>query len=200
MAVDICAMQENLRWEGVAPEAHLAELAKYPEFNHYISEYFDPPAPAVSVLDALAVIMGWQGDTKQIVTKVTGQRHTEDETSKEHVAKFLAALKGRNFAQLGDSEQERFQEKLCDRIDWAKFDHEKERYNEKTPMNSYDVLKCSQACFHLFEWLRSLLPEAERPPRYMEIDIKAFHEKEVELKEKGCWPEDPPPGPQERTF
>merc|ERR1712032_1361001 len=87
-----------------------------------------------------------------IVTKVTGQRHTEDEISKEHVAKFLAALKGRSFAQLGDSEQERFLEKLCDRIDWAKSDHEKERYNEKTPMNSYDVLKCSQACFHLFEW------------------------------------------------
>merc|ERR1719188_1146603 len=123
--------------------------------------------------------MCWQGDTKQIVTKVTGQRHTEDEIPQEHFAKFLAALKARNFAQLGDCEQERFQEKLCDRIDWPKFDHERERYNEKTPMNSYDVLKCSQACFHFFEWLRSLLPETERPPRYVGIDIVAFREREI---------------------
>ena len=29
--------------------------------------------PAANVLDALAVLMGWSGDCKQIVTKVTEQ-------------------------------------------------------------------------------------------------------------------------------
>jgi len=27
--------------------------------------------------DALAILMGWSGDSKQIVTRITGQRHTE---------------------------------------------------------------------------------------------------------------------------
>merc|ERR1712032_1061750 len=97
--------------------------------------------------------------------------------------KRVPLAEARNLAQLEQKDQQRFMEKMTERVAWQKFDQEEERYMEKTPMNSYDVLKCSQACFHLFEWLRSLLPEAERPPRYMEIDIKAFREKEVELKE-----------------
>ena len=36
----------------------LAELKKFDEFNFYISEYFDVPVPASSVLEALAALMG----------------------------------------------------------------------------------------------------------------------------------------------
>eukprot|EP00747_Dinoflagellata_sp_TGD_P179232 gnl/TRDRNA2_/TRDRNA2_29712_c0_seq1.p1 gnl/TRDRNA2_/TRDRNA2_29712_c0~~gnl/TRDRNA2_/TRDRNA2_29712_c0_seq1.p1 ORF type:complete len:220 (+),score=50.23 gnl/TRDRNA2_/TRDRNA2_29712_c0_seq1:54-662(+) len=202
MAVDICAMQECLRWEGVEAVHHLNELVKFGEFNYFISEYFDPPAPAVNTLDALAALMGWPSelDTKQIVTKITGQRHTEEQKFPAHFKKFVDELKARGLASLSESQQEVFRTKLCERIAWQKFDHERERYNERTPMNSYDVLKCSQACFHLFEWLGSLLPEEEKPPRYVEIDIKAYREKEKDLKAQGCWPEEPPQGPEERTF
>ncbi|CAL1143593.1 unnamed protein product [Cladocopium goreaui] len=77
MAVDFLAMEENLRWEGAEAEAHYRELMNFDEFNFWISEYFDPPAPAKNVLDALAILMGWSGDSKQIVTRITGQRHTE---------------------------------------------------------------------------------------------------------------------------
>jgi len=200
MAVDVCAMQENLRWDGVPALAHHAELTKMDEFNYYISEYFDTPPPAVNVLGALAVLMGWSGDSKQIVTKITGQRHTEDKKYPEHFSDFLAKLKEVNLAGLSEADKERFHNLMTDRIAWQKFDHEKERYNEQTPMNSYDVLKCSQACFHLFEWMRSLLPDEERPPRFVDIDVRAFRDKEKDLKAKGCWPEDPPAGPAERPF
>ncbi|CAE8606950.1 unnamed protein product, partial [Polarella glacialis] len=163
---------ENLRWEGVLSEAHLDELAKFDEFNYYISEYFDTPAPAQNVLDALGVLMGWSGDAKQLVTKITGQRHTEDDKFPEKFEKFLAELKARSLSKLSEVAQKRFAEKLTEGVDWQKFNHKSEKYEEKTRMNSYDVLKCSQACFHLFEWLSSLLPEAARPPRYVEIDIQ----------------------------
>mmetsp|Transcript_9942 Transcript_9942/g.25647 ORF Transcript_9942/g.25647 Transcript_9942/m.25647 type:complete len:201 (+) Transcript_9942:76-678(+) len=200
MAVDICAMQESLRWQGVPAEAHLAELAKFDEFNYYISEYFDPPIPAVNVLDALAVLMGWTGDTKQIVTKLTGQRHTEDKKCPAHFEQSLADLKARDLSHLSEEDVQRLKDKLTEQVAWQKFDEEAERYNEETPMNSYDVLKCSQACFHLFEWLASLLPEKERPPRQVEKDLKSFRWREVQMKQKGIWPRDPPPGPLERTF
>eukprot|EP00933_Yihiella_yeosuensis_P014446 TRINITY_DN12964_c0_g1_i4.p1 TRINITY_DN12964_c0_g1~~TRINITY_DN12964_c0_g1_i4.p1 ORF type:complete len:201 (-),score=37.50 TRINITY_DN12964_c0_g1_i4:100-702(-) len=200
MAVDILAMQEILRWEGVDAEAHLAELLKFDEFNSYISEYFDTPQPAQNVLDALAILMGWSGDAKQIVTKITGQRHTEDKTFPEKIKQFQSALKETKLSKLSEANQHSFSEKLREGVEWQKFDDEAQRYNERTPMNSYDVLKCSQACFHLFEWLRSLLPEKDRPPRYVEIDIKAFRLKEEEMKGSGSWPQAPPPGPTERTF
>mmetsp|Transcript_64857 Transcript_64857/g.169792 ORF Transcript_64857/g.169792 Transcript_64857/m.169792 type:complete len:201 (-) Transcript_64857:17-619(-) len=199
MAVDICAMQECLRWEGVAAEDHLKELAKFDEFNYYISEYFDTPKPAASVLDALATLMGWSGDSKQIVTKATGQRHTEDKKFPAQFRRFLAELSEKSLGALSEADRARFKEKLTEQIAWQKFDAEAERYNEKTPMNSYDVLKCSQACFHLFEWLSSLLPSEERPPRQVPSDLKAYREREAELRKKGCWPEDPPPGPQPRA-
>eukprot|EP00913_Durusdinium_trenchii_P005730 g5345.t2 len=78
MAVDPLAMEENLRWEGATAEAHLKALSDFHEFNYWISEYFETPAPAQNVLDSLAVLMQWSGDSKQIVTQMTGQRHTED--------------------------------------------------------------------------------------------------------------------------
>merc|ERR1712217_326633 len=140
---------------------------------------------------------GWSGDTKQIVTKITGQRHTEDNKFPAHVQEFLDTLKDKRLSQLAAADKARFKDLMTESIIWQKFDHQRQTYDEKTPMNSYDVLKCSQACFHLFEWLRSLLPENERPARYVQVDITAFREKEVELKKKGVWPQDPPPGPQE---
>lgn len=200
MAVDICAMQENLRWEGEPAKVHLTELLKFNDFNAYMSEYFDVPAPTANVLDAVATLMGWAGDSKQIVTQMTGQRHTEDKLSPEHIAKFVEALRRSAYDSLLEPQQTIFRERVTEDIAWKKFDQEQQRYIDRTPMNSYDVLKCSQACFHLFEWLRSLLPENERPPRFQESDIKAYRVKESELKSKGCWPEDPPPGPQERLY
>eukprot|EP00930_Biecheleria_cincta_P004572 TRINITY_DN105484_c0_g1_i1.p1 TRINITY_DN105484_c0_g1~~TRINITY_DN105484_c0_g1_i1.p1 ORF type:complete len:201 (+),score=48.89 TRINITY_DN105484_c0_g1_i1:47-649(+) len=199
MAVDILAMQELLRWEGVPAEAHLAELRQYDEFNFYISEYFETPPPAQSVLDALAVLMDWSGDAKQIVTKMTGQRHTEEERRPEKFKQFLGALEERRESSLPEARKSLLQQKMTESISWQKFDNEAQSYRERTPMNSYDVLKCSQALFHLFEWLRlTQFAEEDRPPRYVEIDIKAFREKEREMRPKGTWPPDPPAGPAPR--
>ncbi|CAE7790212.1 unnamed protein product [Symbiodinium sp. CCMP2592] len=92
MATDLLVMKETLRWEGADPEVHLKELSKFDEFNYWISEYFDTPAPAQNVLDALAILMGWSGDAKQIVTQITGQRHTEDKKFPEKFSKFRADL------------------------------------------------------------------------------------------------------------
>eukprot|EP00931_Biecheleriopsis_adriatica_P083639 TRINITY_DN57283_c0_g1_i1.p1 TRINITY_DN57283_c0_g1~~TRINITY_DN57283_c0_g1_i1.p1 ORF type:complete len:198 (+),score=62.03 TRINITY_DN57283_c0_g1_i1:34-594(+) len=182
MAVDILAMQENLRWEGVAAEAHLEEIRKFDEFNYWISEYFDTPAPAHNVLDGLAVLMGWPGDAKQIVTKMTGQRHTEDKKHADKFATFCELLKECSPSKLPEADQMLFKQKLTESVEWQKYDHESEHYLERTAMNSYDVLKCSQACFHLFEWMRSLLTEEEQPPRFLDVDIKAFREREKELQ------------------
>eukprot|EP00928_Gymnodinium_smaydae_P081211 TRINITY_DN64767_c0_g1_i1.p1 TRINITY_DN64767_c0_g1~~TRINITY_DN64767_c0_g1_i1.p1 ORF type:complete len:202 (-),score=54.31 TRINITY_DN64767_c0_g1_i1:37-642(-) len=201
MAVDIMCMQENLRWEGVPATYHLKELEQYGEFNYFISEYFDPPPPAVGVLNALAVLMDWRGDTKQIVTKATGQRHTEEPTRPEHYAAFLRELAERSsLERLPEERRATFRQRMTELIAWQKFDEEASCYKEMTPMNSYDVLKCSQACFHLFEWLRSLLPAAERPKRYVESDITAYRSKEREMRPKGLWPEEPPPGPTARPY
>mmetsp|Transcript_144972 Transcript_144972/g.450057 ORF Transcript_144972/g.450057 Transcript_144972/m.450057 type:complete len:201 (+) Transcript_144972:84-686(+) len=199
MAVDICAMQENLRWEDVPPGDHLAELAKYGEFNHFVSEYFDPPEPLLRVLDALALLMGLAGDARQIVTHITGMRNADDRRDPEHFQQFLARLRDRDLSELASGDQERFSKEMTRWIDWPKFNHQRGEYEERVPMNSYDVLKCSQACFHLFEWLRGLLPTDKRPPRCVPSDLEAFCEREAELRPLGCWPEDPPPGPQERT-
>merc|ERR1719401_51420 len=142
--------------------------------------------------------MGWSGDAKQIVTKITGQRHTDDKLDPTRFKRFLEDLGGKRFADLGAAEQTRMLGKLTERIAWQKFDQEREEYADTTPMNSYDVLKCSQACFHLFEWLVSLLPEGDRPPRQVGPDLRAYRKAEQELRAKGTWPEDPPPGPQPR--
>merc|ERR1711924_522511 len=131
---------------------------------------------------------------------ITGQRHTDDKVDPSHAQKFVAALGERSLNQLSQTDQDLLKAKLCSPVAWQKFDHEKEKYDDEVPMNSYDVLKCSQACFHLFEWLRGLLPESERPARYMEIDMKGYRLKEADLRPKGLWPEDPPKGPQPRDF
>ena len=87
--------------------------------------------------------------------------------------------------RLSGGEMEAFREKLTEGglemprfrkprgVLWQKYDPFTESYSPWTPMNSYDVLKCSQAplkdvkciemlalkaCFHLFEYLRLLLP------------------------------------------
>eukprot|EP00927_Polykrikos_kofoidii_P061898 TRINITY_DN56722_c0_g1_i1.p1 TRINITY_DN56722_c0_g1~~TRINITY_DN56722_c0_g1_i1.p1 ORF type:complete len:202 (-),score=32.93 TRINITY_DN56722_c0_g1_i1:30-635(-) len=199
MAVDICCMQECLRWDGVAGQYHLTELEQFDEFNYYISEYFEPPAPAVATLDALAILMGWTGkDTKQIVTAMTGQRHTDDEKCTAHFKRFLAEMKERSGSQLGEVNFEQMRAKLTENIAQPKYNHEAERYDSQTPMNSYDVLKCSQACFHLFEWLSSLISTRDRPPRFLPLDLRAFREKEAELRSRGLWPGDPPVGPAAR--
>merc|ERR1712032_804235 len=112
-----------------------------------------------------------------------GQRHSDEKgRCPEKFQQFLEDFKSKQLSQLPADKQERFKELMLERIAWQKFDPEMERYNEKTPMNSYDVLKCSQACFHVFECLSSLLPEDERPPRMVEIDIKAYKQAEAELK------------------
>merc|ERR1711937_898308 len=116
----------------------------------------------MGTLEALAKLMDWQGDAKQIVTKVTAQRHTEDKLSPERIGNFVEELKSRQLEMLSSDAREEFTKALVDNVAWKKFDDERERYNETTPMNSCDVLKCSQACFHLFEYLRLLLPEDER--------------------------------------
>merc|ERR550537_841344 len=129
---------------------------------------------------------------------MTGQRHTEEPKKPEHYAAFLQKLKAIKLQDMSQAVQEGFKEKMIERVAWQKFDHEKERYQETTPMNSYDVLKNSQALFHLFEYMRTLLDGDERPPRYVEIDMKAFKDKEKEGKQKGTWPEEPPKAPAPR--
>ena len=175
MAVDPLAMEENLRWEGADAEAHFRELTQFDEFNFWISEYFETPPPAQNVLDGLAILMGWKGDSKQIVTQITGQRHTEDRLFPEKFQKFQAEFKAKRWVDLSNEQQQGLSEKLTEGVSWQKYDTFLESYSSRTPMNSYDVLKCSQACFHLFELLRLLLPEEVRPPRYLDSDIKAFH-------------------------
>merc|ERR1740123_2700680 len=103
------------------------------EFNYYISEYFETPPPAVNVLNALAVLMRWSGDSKQIVTKMTGQRHTEDKKYPDRFSDFLTKLKEANLAGLSDGEKGQFRCLMTDQVAWQKFDHEKEKYNEQTP-------------------------------------------------------------------
>lgn len=61
-------------------------------FNFWISEYFEVPAPARSLLDALALLMGWQGDAQQVVKRITGQRHSEDRVAPEALKSFLREL------------------------------------------------------------------------------------------------------------
>eukprot|EP00929_Paragymnodinium_shiwhaense_P034111 TRINITY_DN185_c0_g2_i1.p1 TRINITY_DN185_c0_g2~~TRINITY_DN185_c0_g2_i1.p1 ORF type:complete len:184 (-),score=48.39 TRINITY_DN185_c0_g2_i1:25-576(-) len=183
MAVDICAMQEALRWEGCSPDAHLKELEKYGE---------------VKTLEALAMLMDWSGDPKQLVTKVTGQRHTDDTPRPDHFNAFLAALEEREKRGISATEAEDLKLRLAADMDWPKFDHSRQEYIERTQLNSYDVLKCSQACFHLFEWLRLLLAESDRPPRFLSVDMQAYRVREKELKAAGCWPTEPPHGPAAR--
>ncbi|CAE7644803.1 unnamed protein product [Symbiodinium pilosum] len=128
------------------------------------------------------MLMGWSGDAKQIVTQITGQRHTEDRKFPEKFSKFRKDLKARTLACLSGTQRELFQARLTGSLEWQKYDPKTEKYSARTPMNSYDVLKCSQACFHLFEWLRSLLPEEDRPPRYVESDMEAYQQKESDAR------------------
>uniref|UniRef100_A0A7S1WN14 Uncharacterized protein n=1 Tax=Alexandrium catenella TaxID=2925 RepID=A0A7S1WN14_ALECA len=178
-------MQECLRWEEAEPSAHLLELAACGEFNCFISEYFDPPEPVSHVLSALALLMGWAGDTKQIVTHITGMHHADDDGHPEHFEEFLGRLRERTLSELQASDRERFRQEMTHWLSWPKFDSVREEYAEGAPLNSYDVLKCSQACFHLYEWLRSLLPGDERPPRCTEIDLEAFRLRKAELQRSG---------------
>merc|ERR1711862_523572 len=124
----------------------MGEPEDFAEFNYFISEYFDTPAPAANVLSAVGVLMDWPaGDSKQLVTKMTGQRHTDDPKRPKQYEAFLQELRGKATSDLSDSNRERFKALLTESIAWKKFDHEAGHYNELTAMNSYDVLKCSQA-------------------------------------------------------
>ncbi|OLP80058.1 hypothetical protein AK812_SmicGene39579 [Symbiodinium microadriaticum] len=91
-------------------------------------------------------------------------------------------IPARQLTSLSLPQRELFHAKLTRSVNWQKYDPKTESYSARTPMNSYDVLKCSQACFHLFEWLRSLLPEEERPPRCVDIDLQAYREQEGEVE------------------
>jgi len=174
MAVDVCCMEENLRWASVDAQLHLGELSNFSELNDYMCEFFDPPAPAANTLSALAILMAWSGDSKQVVTKITGQRHTDDPVNPARVREITEALKSKDLSHLSKEQRDLFHTRMTEPIAWQKFDHETDVYVPTTPMNSYDVLKCSQACFHLFEWLAALLSEDMRPPRYVDIDMRAF--------------------------
>eukprot|EP00411_Alexandrium_monilatum_P071338 CAMPEP_0175567944 /NCGR_PEP_ID=MMETSP0096-20121207/40718_1 /TAXON_ID=311494 /ORGANISM="Alexandrium monilatum, Strain CCMP3105" /LENGTH=204 /DNA_ID=CAMNT_0016871273 /DNA_START=21 /DNA_END=635 /DNA_ORIENTATION=+ len=189
MAVDVCAMHESLRWESADPGAHLAELARYGE---YCQEHSEPPEPALRVLGALGLLMDFAGDARQIVTRITGMRHADDQRCPAHFQRFLERLRSRSCADLSPGERARFCGELVRPTAWPKFDEARWEHLSGAaapPLSSYDVLKCSQALFHLFEWLRGLLPEAERPPRQVPSDLGAFRRREAELRRSGPWPE-----------
>eukprot|EP00913_Durusdinium_trenchii_P005727 g5343.t1 len=88
--------------------------------------------------------------------------------------------------ELTHEELQSFRRKLTEGIPWPKYDPFLEQYVSRTPMNSYDVLKCSQACFHLFDYLRLLLPEqavVDERPEEEEVEVGEW--KYIVLDPKG---------------
>ncbi|CAK0870104.1 unnamed protein product [Prorocentrum cordatum] len=196
-------MQELLRWEEAPPELHLRELQQFDEFNYY------PPASGVWLSSASGACRRRAGSPRGADGLVWGREADRDgdDGAEAHGggaaprplprlpgAPRVAGPRAAAGARPGPLPRAAHVARGVGEVR----PRGRRLPRSRTPMNAYDVLKCSQACFHLFEWLCSRLPlfapiaaaerEAQRPPRQVGTDMRAFLAQQEAARPGGAAP------------